>query len=69
MINSCFQFSDVWKGPNNGMSAEQLHVLLHPTKEVEDETLQNSDEIVSYFLPVITVLKLFETGLSKRGIF
>ena len=47
-----FPFSGVWKGPNKPghLSAEQLHLLLHPTKEIEDETLQNSDEIVSYIL-------------------
>ena len=29
------------------LSAEQLHLLLHPTKQNEDESLRKSEEIVS----------------------
>ena len=32
---------------NRQLSASQLHLLLNPTEEGEDESLRNSDEIVS----------------------
>ena len=34
-------------GANRHLSASQLHLLLHPTDEGEDETLGNSQQIVS----------------------
>ena len=44
-------FPGLRKGSTNPacLSAEQLHVLLHPTKENEDESLRKSEEIVSKF--------------------
>ena len=32
---------------NRHLSASQLHLLLHPTEETDDEQLRTSDQIVS----------------------
>ena len=55
-------FPGLRKGSTNPtcLSAEQLHVLLHPTKENEDESLRKSEEIVSKF----ALLKYFWTYTS-----
>ena len=35
------------------MNAEQLHLLLYPTTQIEDDSLEKSDEIVRIHLKLI----------------
>lgn len=43
----CFCFAG-FEASNRHLSASQLHLLLHPTEEGEDESLRNSDKIVRF---------------------